>query len=175
MNVGEQLNVLDEATVRNGNDDRDALWYKVSPPAGEFRWIEQSAVSTTAPEIITQVAEEKPSPQRQSKAPVQTASFTQEPNAEVSRPQQSSSGAIHAPRTKTGQKHQDSYTARETVQTEQRRPQRAGSAKSKSEGSEWDGWYAFEMSDQGVRTPFLTSQRTRSRNKSTHQVQGSTA
>ena len=43
LKPGEQLAVLGEATTQT--DGRDALWYKIAPPSGEFRWIHESALS----------------------------------------------------------------------------------------------------------------------------------
>src|SRR5690606_33057363 len=40
-----QLGVIGEQTTRS-DDDKEVLWYKIAPPAGEYRWIQASAVST---------------------------------------------------------------------------------------------------------------------------------
>ncbi len=50
---GEKLNVLDEATI-NRQDEPPALWYKITPPNGEFRWIRSEAVSFSPPTMIAQ-------------------------------------------------------------------------------------------------------------------------
>lgn len=42
LQPGEQLAVLGESTIQT--DGRDALWYKIAPPSGEFRWIHESAL-----------------------------------------------------------------------------------------------------------------------------------
>lgn len=48
LQIGEQLKVLGEASMKD-SDGNPALWYKVSPPSGEFRWVHESAVSKSAP------------------------------------------------------------------------------------------------------------------------------
>ena len=45
LNPGEQLGVIGEQTTR-GEGDQEILWYKISPPTGEFRWIPASSVTT---------------------------------------------------------------------------------------------------------------------------------
>lgn len=44
LNPGEQLGVIGEQTTR-GEGDQEILWYKIAPPAGEFRWIQAGSVS----------------------------------------------------------------------------------------------------------------------------------
>ncbi len=44
LNSGEQLGVIGEQTTHNA-DDKEVLWYKIAPPAGEFRWIDAKLVS----------------------------------------------------------------------------------------------------------------------------------
>lgn len=45
LNSGEQLGVLGEQTTHNA-EGKEVLWYKIAPPAGEFRWINTQSVST---------------------------------------------------------------------------------------------------------------------------------
>lgn len=45
LTSGEQLGVLGEQTTRNA-EGKEVLWYKIAPPAGEFRWIDTQSVST---------------------------------------------------------------------------------------------------------------------------------
>lgn len=44
LSPGEQLGVIGEQTTR-GEGDKEILWYKIAPPAGEFRWIQAGSVS----------------------------------------------------------------------------------------------------------------------------------
>jgi hypothetical protein len=45
---GEQLAVLGESESEDGQGKR-VLWYKIAPPSGEFRWIEENAVALEPP------------------------------------------------------------------------------------------------------------------------------
>lgn len=44
LTAGEQLAVLGEQTTHEA-DGKEVLWYKIAPPAGEFRWIAAKSVS----------------------------------------------------------------------------------------------------------------------------------
>ncbi|HBE69734.1 MAG TPA: hypothetical protein DDW52_16435 [Planctomycetaceae bacterium] len=44
LHKGEQLRLLGEATIKDA-DGKPMLWYRVAPPAGEFRWIQADAIS----------------------------------------------------------------------------------------------------------------------------------
>lgn len=48
LSPGEQLAVVGERTMRR-EDGKEVLWYKIAPPAGEFRWIQADHVSQTPP------------------------------------------------------------------------------------------------------------------------------
>jgi uncharacterized protein YgiM (DUF1202 family) len=48
LNVGEQLTRLGEEVIKD-KDGKDMLWYKISPPNGEYRWIKSNAVSHEPP------------------------------------------------------------------------------------------------------------------------------
>lgn len=159
LKVGEQLTVLGEATIKN--DDQEALWYKVSPPAGEFRWIEQAAVSKTAP-------------------PVQSQTAANESTVKVAA---NESGNVEAKKIEKSVVQPASFEA--PAASEVRSPKRAP-AKSKNTNAkqhtnggptrpenEWDGWYAFEMSEQGMRTPFLDKLSGRDRGQGTKVPQSS--
>jgi hypothetical protein len=45
LKQGEQLGVLGEQSARS-SDGKEVLWYKIAPPAGEFRWIDEKSVSS---------------------------------------------------------------------------------------------------------------------------------
>ena len=51
LNAGEQLTKLGEETIKD-KEGKDTLWYKVSPPNGEFRWIQQNAISRQPPQVL---------------------------------------------------------------------------------------------------------------------------
>ena len=157
LSVGEQLGVLGEASVKNGPDEREALWYKVSPPAGEFRWIEESAVSKTPVQTssttsatssqVAAINTQPPAEPAGKDNAVQQANF----NAAMN----NSPKATAAEQTAAPEKAAPVRTAQATTK---RKSQPSNSQPTKPQakpGSEWDGWYAFEMSNDGVKTPFL--------------------
>ncbi len=49
LNRGEQLTVLGEQTITDEATSKQTLWYKVSPPNGEYRWMRAQATSTDKP------------------------------------------------------------------------------------------------------------------------------
>lgn len=49
LKPGEQLRVLGEGNVADAEGE-SMLWYRVAPPAGEFRWIQRSLISLSPPE-----------------------------------------------------------------------------------------------------------------------------
>ncbi len=61
LNVGEELRVLDESTISDADGNR-ALWYKIAPPSGEFRWIHEEYVSTDPNGQPAAPARPKPQP-----------------------------------------------------------------------------------------------------------------
>jgi len=158
LKVGEQLSLLGEATIKNDTDDREALWYKVSPPAGEFRWIEQAAVSKTAPPVKPTAA---PSESQVASKAVESQSAVPQ-----SMPTESSILEVKKNVAEKAVVQSASYErpAASEVRSTNRLPTKAKSPnikKAKASGTltrpenEWDGWYAFEMNEKGVRTPFL--------------------
>ncbi len=46
---GQQMAVLGEQTISDPGSGSKALWYKISPPAGEYRWIPAKATSDQPP------------------------------------------------------------------------------------------------------------------------------
>lgn len=73
LKPGEQLSVLGEQTVTNA-EGQAVLWYKVAPPAGEFRWIHADSVGTQPPTTAQLAAANKKSKAIRGTAPVRTAS-----------------------------------------------------------------------------------------------------
>lgn len=165
LKVGEQLSVLGEATIKSDTDDREALWYKVAPPAGEFRWIEQAAISKTAPQVKptptpneSQLAAKENEPRsNQTKANSNEASIVE--GANKSTEKSTTKAAVQSASFES--------PATNEVRSPNRSPKKSSvgtAAKGKQDGSsrtrsaredQWDGWYAFEMGESGMRTPFL--------------------
>ncbi len=52
LDKGTQLRVLGEATVKN-EEGKPVLWYRVTPPPGELRWIKSDIVSTQPVVVIS--------------------------------------------------------------------------------------------------------------------------
>lgn len=57
LNKGEQLVVTKEETVKDA-DGRESLWYRISPPSGEFRWIQTGAIANEPPATIAKRADD---------------------------------------------------------------------------------------------------------------------
>jgi hypothetical protein len=161
LNLGEQLKVLGESSVANGAEAREALWYKVAPPDGEFRWIEQSAVSKIPPDVSKVNSTDSPAQMRGDSSTVVTASArttgennvnhasytqpipTQYANDAVS-PAQSAAQFPSSPKaTIPGQKKSTANGNRKNTSNTSRKT------------NDFDGWYAFEMNDNGMRFPLL--------------------
>ncbi len=168
LNVGEQLGVLGEATIKNGSDDREALWYKVAPPAGEFRWIEEAAVTKEAPPTSVvqpgglQVA---------ANASAVSADSSRVGSVASSEVKSSVAGKSSAPAgvtTASFEAGTEQITAPKSARVA--RPNQAAPKHnpqpSAKPGSEWDGWYAFEVGERGVKAPFLDKLSGRDRGQS---------
>jgi hypothetical protein len=167
LNPGEQLKVLGEASVKNGHEEREALWYRIAPPAGEFRWIELSAVSTKPPAASqlnqtfgnrTQAEQSKPE-----SAPIAASNTKPTSNSASNNPVRSAS--FEQP-TKTGTQAVGTGVAPASASASRSKPSGSGAMRSpnrrqsgagapKSSANDFEGWYAFEFGDKGMRSPFL--------------------
>ena len=169
LNVGEQLGVLGEATVKNGSDEREALWYKVAPPAGEFRWIEEAAVSKTPPATsFVQAGDSQIAASTVNTASGDGKDATTSGSEVIAASSETTVNAAGKPSTQAAVKNASAESVTEQVAAPKpaRGPRPAQAASNRNQpqqrkpgtdkpGSEWDGWYAFEMGEQGVKTPFL--------------------
>lgn len=73
LEIGEQLALLGEATVEGKDSEgeaTEALWYKITPPAGEFRWVQAAGLRPTLESSQVRTPASKNSPANR----VQTAS-----------------------------------------------------------------------------------------------------
>jgi SH3-like domain-containing protein len=57
LKIGETVQILAEKEVANGESEEK--WYKIAPPAGEFRWVQVKFLSRQAPEELAEAEEEK--------------------------------------------------------------------------------------------------------------------
>lgn len=51
LHKSEQLMILGEEVVKD-SEGRESLWYKISPPNGEFRWIQSGFLSSEPPAVL---------------------------------------------------------------------------------------------------------------------------
>ncbi len=184
LKVGEQLSLLGEATIKSETDDREALWYKVSPPAGEFRWIEKAAISKSAPPVNptggpseSLAATGVKSVSASAGAAPGESSTDDEKNADAENGKSEKSVVQSASfeRPAAAPRSQKGLSSNATKSDAgNSRPESAGRNGSPRK-NEWDGWYAFEMSENGVRTPFLDKLSGRDRGPSSKSAQPTAA
>ncbi len=66
LDRSEQLAVLGEQNIQDPTTQAKALWYKIAPPNGEFRWIRENATSDEAPVSQEELAQDVQSAEAQS-------------------------------------------------------------------------------------------------------------
>lgn len=170
LKPGEQLAVLGESTITT--DGRDALWYKIAPPSGEFRWIHESALSdkpmNPEPErIATSNAKPLPTFPDATKLADSKTSPTQSPAAALAGAERASDDSAvstagfeddifgdapslspSAPMSHSIQEgeviYEDGIVYEDSVHQ--------GPAPS---ADPWDGWHAWELGDDGMRFTLL--------------------
>ncbi len=171
LRPGEQLIVLGEMTHRS-EDSREVLWYKIAPPAGEFRWIREQAISLTAvaPAASEIPARKSPVEVAEHRSPsqdeaVRSASFDEDIFADGavvydSGGRGNAGEIIYEEGQYSSGYYDDTYAdgsyAGEGYVDEGYEPGRAyGGSGIPRSGSAWDGWHAMELTDDGFRVPFL--------------------
>ncbi len=171
LKVGEQLTLLGEATIKSETDDREALWYKVSPPAGEFRWIEQAAVSKSAPSVKPTAEPSESMVMAKDVEPGSAKDQATRKEASIVEPKKNKveRGVVQSAsfeRPAGGGRDGDKELIK-TTKTNSGNSDRQNASWKHTPRNEWDGWYAFEMNEQGVRTPFLDKLSGRDRGQAT--------
>jgi len=173
LRPGEQLVVLGEMTNRS-EDGREALWYKIAPPAGEFRWIREQAISLTAvapaasqiaaPTSPVEVAEHRSQSQDEA---VRSASFDEDIFVDGAVVYDSGGRGIAGEIIYEDGQYSDGYYddayadgsyIGEGYISEGYGYEPGivyGSSVIPRSGSAWDGWHAMELTDEGFRVPFL--------------------
>ncbi len=161
LRPGEQLTVLGEMTNKN-EDEQEVLWYKIGPPAGEFRWIQEKAISLTAVapaerQISIPVNGDVRTASHQKQASgqaVQAADYSEDIFAEGTVVYDDSGAeiidgeVIYDGEYHDGQYYEDgSYLEGGEVVYE--------SSNVTTKGGGWDGWHAMDLTDEGFRIPFL--------------------
>lgn len=161
LNVGEQLTKLGEETIKD-KDGKETLWYKISPPNGEFRWIQSGTISRQPPENLAkpnQVSDSKVVPAAGEK---KSGSYSNVKPAGLLRKQEQVEGiAIEnsSPQGEViieggsvegevveGEVIYDGEMEGEYIVSEDEEPQY---------DAHWNDWQLFEFTDQGLRLPFL--------------------
>lgn len=74
LNDGEQVELLEAKQLTTG--DRTTWWYKIAPPAGEFRFIHQSQLVTHPSELAAAAAAMSPTAPKAEPGTIQRASYT---------------------------------------------------------------------------------------------------
>ncbi len=171
LNPGEQLTKLGEESIKD-KEGKETLWYKVSPPNGEFRWIQKSAISQTPPEsivrentiaksaVVPASGQSKKSDKRFSNVKSASHSARQEEVGAIVLESGSPDSGVIVDDGYTGEVVVDDgemivdgeYVDGEYVDDE-------GYIVSEEEvpqyDANWKDWQLFELTDQGLRLPFL--------------------
>ncbi len=171
LSVGEQLSVLGESNAPNGHEDREALWYRVSPPSGEFRWIEQAAVSSSPPSAGQLVKKTLDMPPESSQSGVtgkgvaggagqgEVASAGYEASSPGAKPSQAAVASQVTPASSqsvvVGSASSPAERPKAAGSSSPRRNKSGAKSNSRSPQNEFDDWVAFEVGDRGMRFPAL--------------------
>ncbi len=161
LNVGEQLTKLGEETIKD-KDGKETLWYKISPPNGEFRWIQSGTISRQPPENLAkpnQVADSKVVPAAGEK---KSGSYSNVKPAGLLRKQEQVEGIAIENSPPQGEVIIEGGSVEgEMVEGEVIYDGEMEGEYIVSEGEEpqydahWNDWQLFEFTDQGLRLPFL--------------------
>lgn len=169
LSAGEQLVVLGEAS-RKSADGQEALWYRVVPPNGEFRWIHRSdtsatpiddakpakIVNTSATPLASTQATAQANDTESGKDAVQVAGASVE-----SEPMQTPSSVQPAAY------HEDVFSAN----AQPLRPIPSSSSgrrmtpTQQGDSNPWNGWHAWELTDDGLRFTLFDRLRGGSRTR----------
>lgn len=71
LKAGEQLSLRGEAKMKSA-DGKENLWYRIAPPAGEFRWVQESLVSDSPVAAVSSAepaSRSQPTAEKQSDTP----------------------------------------------------------------------------------------------------------
>jgi hypothetical protein len=179
LQAGEQLAVVGEMTTQS-EEGREALWYKIAPPAGEFRWIQEQAISLKAVAPASSQVEVRASPVQvaghrrqpeekndENDKAVRSAGFNEDVFAGGPVIYDSGSNIgegeiIYEDGTTIDGYYDESYHDGSYVEGGYGDPGYGGVIGNvygpsgiPRTGSGWDGWHAMELTDEGFRIPFL--------------------
>lgn len=176
LNPGEQLTKLGEESIKD-KEGKETLWYKIAPPNGEFRWIQKSAISQQPPEklvrdnaiaksaVVPASGQSKKSDKRYSNVKSASHSARQEEVGAI---------VLESNTPESGTIVDEGYVGEEIVDDgemivdgEYVEGQYIDGEYMGDEGyivsedeepqydANWKDWQLFELTDQGLRLPFL--------------------
>lgn len=178
LTPGEQLAVLGE-TTRKAKDGSDLLWYRVSPPAGEFRWIHSRSVRNSPP---TAASGDRAGPGSSAESPTNgpskqaglagASAKVSGASANVTTAEASDDGDAGSVKSAAYVQRLESPPAAgfqddvfddasilESPTSSRSRAQVPVPARASGRGGgrddHWEGWHAIELTDNGFEFPFL--------------------
>lgn len=171
LNRGEQLAVVGEAKIEDAEGNQ-ALWYKVSPPAGEFRWIHESAVSTERPSpengrvFEDQAASPMTHPKRIEDAPAQAAASETSPKMAADSKVTTAVSIVEPKKSQSAEEsenakvqaaayHEDIFADSVASEVHGVPHAIAHVPQPSSSKNGFHGWHAFELTDDGLRFTLL--------------------
>jgi len=163
---GDQLTVIGEKQSVSGTEsEKKSLWYQVTPPTGEYRWIQAEAVSSQPPKELSQVvqaaATSTATGSAKSKKQTATAGEVQLAAAESPIDEEAAASETADDAGDSGVKPKS--TAKSKSKTKSVQAPRAKQAKQPaaqvardgdSENAEqWNSWHAMEMNGGSLSFP----------------------
>lgn len=170
LNPGEQLTKLGEESIKD-KEGKETLWYKIAPPNGEFRWIQKSAVSQQPPEklvredaiaksaVVPASGQSKKSDKRFSNVKNASHSARQEEVGAIALENSSPDSGVIIDDGYAGEIIDDGETIVDGEYIDGDYMGDEGYIVSEDEvpqhDANWKDWQLFELTDQGLRLPFL--------------------
>jgi hypothetical protein len=155
LQPGEQLNLLGEEQITESNGQQ-ALWYRVSPPSGEFRWIQSGMLTDQPPtqsvDFSSQASVVPASAAQSTQQEVEPAAFQEEIVAqELADGQVVSGDYVEQEYADEGYIVEDGYVEDEGYVIDDGQIL-DGQAESLPQ-AHWNDWQLFEFTDEGLRFP----------------------
>lgn len=170
LNPGEQLTKLGEESIKD-KEGKETLWYKIAPPNGEFRWIQKSAISQQPPEkiasekaiaksaVVPASGQSKKSDKRYSNVKNASHSARQEEVGAIVLESSSPESGMIIEDGYAGEVIDDGEMIVDGEYVEGEYMGDEGYIVSEDEvpqhDANWKDWQLFELTDQGLRLPFL--------------------
>lgn len=173
LHRGEQLAILGEASVQ-GQDGKSTLWYRIAPPAGEFRWLHESAVSTQPSDM--QPSEMEPARIRSRSAkPLQAnrRPADDSPKETSAAGQETRSDSTDVPEQSAAVRSAG-YQDDVFMEASEHRPDQTMVPTSQPvvvaqpTRDRWEGWHAWQLDDDGLRFTLFDKLLGHGSNRSGH-------